>query len=258
MPQRLCHQSECELRGAGRGRLPELDAASVRDGDPHPIQHLRERRAGALGARRRRPDWRPLSVDFDHRELPCAEEYRKTFGERVRFSQPVNVLVLDKLSLVKAMPTADAALYAILSDLADRWLAELAEEPEVPDQVADEIATRLKSGTADLEHVADGAGLRPRALQWRLEQSGTSFEKLLNETRAHIAEHLLRDTDRSLTDIAFDLGLRSERVHARRGAGSTCRRGFTVRCNAAARSRRPSGLNVAVSGSVPREKGTRA
>ena len=74
----------------------------------------------------------------------------------MRFSQPVNVLVLDKLSLVKAMPTADAALYAILSDLADRWLAELAEEPEVPDQVADEIATRLKSGTADLEHVADG------------------------------------------------------------------------------------------------------
>jgi PAS domain S-box-containing protein len=42
--------------------------------------------------------------------------------------------------------------------------------------------------------------------RWRLERSGTSFERLLNATRAHIAEHLLRDTDRSLTEIAFDLG----------------------------------------------------
>lgn len=152
------------------------------------------------------PDWRPLSVEFDHRELPCTEEARRTFGERVRFSQPANVLVIDKLCLAKPMPTADPALFAILSDLAERWLAELAEEPEVADTVADEIVTRLRNGTADLEHVAGGVGMTPRALQWRLERSGTSFEKLLNETRAHIAEHLLRDTDRSLTEIAFDLG----------------------------------------------------
>jgi AraC-like DNA-binding protein len=152
------------------------------------------------------PDWRPLSVEFDHRELPCAEEARKTFGERVRFSQPANVLVIDKLCLAKPMPTADPALHAILADLAERWLAELADEPEVAETVTDEIVTRLRNGTADLEHVADGVGLSPRALQWRLEQSGTSFEKLLNQTRAHIAEHLLRDTDRPLTEIAFDLG----------------------------------------------------
>jgi AraC-like DNA-binding protein len=152
------------------------------------------------------PDWRPLSVEFDHRELPCPEEYRRAFGERVRFSQPENVLVIDRLTLGKPMPSADAALFAILSDLAERWLAELAEEPEVADTVAEEIVGRLKSGTADLEHVAGGVGLSPRALQWRLERSGTSFERLLNETRAHIAEHLLRDTDRSLTEIAFDLG----------------------------------------------------
>ena len=152
------------------------------------------------------PDWRPLNVEFDHRELPCVEEARRIFGERVRFSQPANALVVDKLCLVRPVPTADPALFAILSDLAERWLAELAEEPEVADTVADEIVTRLRHGTADLEHVAGGIGLTPRALQWRLEQSGTSFEKLLNETRAHIAEHLLRDTDRSLTEIAFDLG----------------------------------------------------
>jgi AraC-like DNA-binding protein len=85
--------------------------------------------------------------------------------------------------------------------------AELADEPEVADTVTDEIVTRPATAPPDLEHArAGGVGLSPRALQWRLERSGTSFERLLNETRAHIAEHLLRDTDRSLTEIAFDLG----------------------------------------------------
>jgi hypothetical protein len=66
------------------------------------------------------PDWRPLSVEFDHRELPCAEEARKTFGERVRFSQSANAG--DRQTcLAKPMPTADPALHAILADLAERW-----------------------------------------------------------------------------------------------------------------------------------------
>jgi AraC-like DNA-binding protein len=43
-------------------------------------------------------------------------------------------------------------------------------------------------------------------LQWRLEQEGTSFEKELGDVRAHRAMHLLANTDKSITEIAFELG----------------------------------------------------
>ena len=151
-------------------------------------------------------DWQPLSVELEHRELPAREELRRALGSRVRFQRPANRISIDPGCLARPMPGFDPALFAMLSDLADRWLAEAGDAPRIVGAAREEIVARLKSGKASLDSVASAIGIAPRSLQWRLDQVGTSFQRLLNETRLSLAEHLLRDTDKPVTEIAYDLG----------------------------------------------------
>jgi len=58
----------------------------------------------------------------------------------------------------------------------------------------------------DLETVAAEIGLPARALQWRLEQEVTSYEKVLLATRFLETERYLRDSSHQLTRIAALLG----------------------------------------------------
>lgn len=160
-------------------------------------------------------DWRPLMVEFQHRESLTPRNSRGVFGDRVKFNMPANQMIIDGPSLSRPLPTADPMLFAMLQELGDKWLAEARGTPSVTDATREEIAARLKQGKAGLEPVATALGITARSLQWRLEQEGTSFERVLNETRARLAEHLLRDTDRSLTEIAFDLGFSDSSAFSR-------------------------------------------
>jgi AraC-like DNA-binding protein len=53
---------------------------------------------------------------------------------------------------------------------------------------------------------AEWASLTPRQLQKRLAEQGLSFTELVEEVRRERALRLLRDTDRSIGDIAQDCG----------------------------------------------------
>lgn len=151
-------------------------------------------------------DWVPVRTDFAHREVPCASEVRAVFGERVRYNQSISCIIIDPTTLAKPLPKADPNLFAILKDAAQRSLQHRRGDASVVRAVREEIVGRLKNGSATLDSVSTALGVAPRSLQWRLEQAGMTFEKVLNQTRVEIAEHLLSDTERSLTEIAFDLG----------------------------------------------------
>jgi AraC-like DNA-binding protein len=47
----------------------------------------------------------------------------------------------------------------------------------------------------------------PRTLRRKLEQEGTSFRELIDELRAHAAIKYVRDTDLTIEDVAYALGL---------------------------------------------------
>ena len=57
-----------------------------------------------------------------------------------------------------------------------------------------------------LDEAAKLLGLSARGLRRKLEQSGTSYQKLLDSLRARIASRLLRDTDEPVSSIAYELG----------------------------------------------------
>ena len=81
------------------------------------------------------------------------------------------------------------------------------------------IAESLNSEPPLLEHIARRLRISPRALQNRLGQKSTTFERVLSETRRALAVRYLRDTDLSLTEIAFLLGFSEQSAFTRAARG---------------------------------------
>lgn len=150
--------------------------------------------------------WRPLSIEFDHHAPPGLGPYREIFGERMKFERPSNRIVVDGATLGRPMRTANPALHALALDLARRWIDIETDRASMASSVRSVLSAELTRGAPTLDVVARSLGLSVSQLQWRLDQEGTSFEKVLSGMRADMAEHLLKNTDKSISEIAYALG----------------------------------------------------
>ena len=83
------------------------------------------------------------------------------------------------------------------------------------DQVRDFIGRSLPSGECTIDRVALMLDMHPRVLQKRLKKQGSSYSKLLQETRRDIAEQHLRHASMSVTDLALHLGYADASVFSR-------------------------------------------
>ena len=152
-------------------------------------------------------DWVPLRVDVMHRDMPCAALYRSVYGERIRFNQAHNQMLVDPTTLARRSTSADPHLYRAVQIAANAELASLASPNDTISSVRRLIQQRLQGGAPELDDVASAMGLKKgRQLQWKLEQDGTTFETELAETRRLVAERLLATTDLTMTQIAASVG----------------------------------------------------
>ena len=83
------------------------------------------------------------------------------------------------------------------------------------DQVRDIIGQILPSGECRVDRVAATLDLHSRVLQKRLQKLGTSYVKLLAETRREIAEQHLRHKSMAITDLALNLGYAEVSIFSR-------------------------------------------
>lgn len=160
-------------------------------------------------------DWHPLAVEVEHPELPCASKLHRILGPRVTFNARENSLAIDPAALKRASEGADPRLYQILRETGEAKLQELTAKPDVVTRTARAIIATLNTDPPLLEHVAERLRMSPRTLQNRLSQRGTTFERVLSETRRNMAERYLRDTDLPLTEIAFLLGFSEQSAFTR-------------------------------------------
>lgn len=73
----------------------------------------------------------------------------------------------------------------------------------------------LASGECNLQHIAESINLHPRVLQQRLQDQGTSFSELLQQTRQDIACQHLRGSNISISDLALKLGYAEVAIFSR-------------------------------------------
>lgn len=85
-------------------------------------------------------------------------------------------------------------------------LADLTTEDDFTSRVRSVLLELLPAGESSIEAVSERLLVSKRTLQRRLNQEGTNFQQVLNEVREELANHYLKNSDLSHTQISFLLG----------------------------------------------------
>ena len=164
-------------------------------------------------------DWHPHLVEVEHREPSCGVTVHRVLGPHVTFNGERNCIVMNNRCLMRRLAGADPRLYTILKQAGDARLNELTLRPDIVARTARVISETLNSAPPLLDTIAQKLRITPRALQNRLAQQGTTFERVLSDTRRSLAMRYLRDTDLSLTEIGFLLGFSEQSAFTRAARG---------------------------------------
>ena len=152
-------------------------------------------------------------LTFTHAAPPDCSEHLRIFGPDVRFGAAVNCARFDAALLDLPVPNADVGLYPVLQQHAEALLREkmrTCAEADIVTLVRTRIAHNLAHDRARLSAVAQDLNQSPRTLQRKLSDAGSSFQKVLDQTRQTLAQTYLHQRDLSLSDIAFLLGFQDQ------------------------------------------------
>jgi len=149
----------------------------------------------------------PREVRFSHRAPRDVSAHESFFGCPVRFGARDIALVFHPRDLALPLPKADEQLGAYLLTVANDALARRKGQELSPlDRIRQLIAQELQKGVPTLAAIARRTATSERTLRRRLEENGTSFRALLDETRAELARGYVRNRSLPLSEVAFLLG----------------------------------------------------
>lgn len=149
----------------------------------------------------------PARVTFSHSRNADLKEFERFYACPVEFAAPRTLIQFQLKDLHLSLQTADDRLLAILQahcqEVLDRHKATA---PSLIERVERLVVDRLTSDEARLESVATELGVSKRTLSRRLAELGTSFNDIIDDLRRELALTYLRDSELSMTEIAFLLG----------------------------------------------------
>ena len=159
------------------------------------------------------PAWRPDAVLLPRRRPENIRPYRDYFMAPLRFDSILAAIVFPEHCLTQPIVDADPLLRTLLADNASSAIAR--RDPVVHSDVRRAIRLLLLTRQCSRAEVARRLGLHERALGRRLQATGTTFQRLLDDTREEIARQLLCDTDIPVARVATALGYGDATVFTR-------------------------------------------
>lgn len=159
----------------------------------------------SLARRGAQKDITPLRVELARRRADVALLSRH-FGCEIRFDAPVDLLVLPEAALGEPFVTHNADLLALLLPGLDAELADQGRRRSIAEEARLALLRRMCGDRPSVEKIAEELRVSPRTLQRRLEEAGTSYQRLLDEVRLQSARRLLSRTDLDAGEVAFLLG----------------------------------------------------
>jgi AraC-like DNA-binding protein len=169
----------------------------------------------------------PTRVTLAHHRHEGCSEINAYLGTAVTFGSDVDELVFSRSVRDMSVVSADSYLNKLLIGYCEEALARRAPYGRVvPSDIENAIASLLPHGTANVDEVARRLGMSRRTLARRLAAQGLTFSQVLNRLRSDLAQRHIRDSDLSISQIAWLLGYQevSALTHAfKRWTGKTPR-----------------------------------
>jgi AraC-like DNA-binding protein len=147
----------------------------------------------------------PLRVEYvRHRNYQ--KSLQRHFGCPVVFGGARNAIVFRSSDSEIPFVTRNADLLSMLAPQIDAELKQHDGEETFPDRVRAVIQKKLMGHRPKMQDIARELHLSSRTLQRRLQDSGYSFQQVLEDARHQLARHYLNNSMLELNETAYLLG----------------------------------------------------
>jgi len=153
---------------------------------------------------RERRELAPLRVELERAAPSPSEPFARFFRAPIAFAARRNALDFAAADVDAPLPGGNAELARRVDEVLARSVTRL-DERRIAGRARACMVERLPDGEPSQAAVARALGLGARTLQRRLAQEGTTFQALLEATRAELARAYLAE-GWSVTETAFALG----------------------------------------------------
>ncbi len=149
--------------------------------------------------------FRPQRLSMRHAGAGREEQFAELFRAPVEFSQDRYAMYIDPEVACESLATANPELVRVNDQVVTDYLAKL-DRSDVVMRVRSKLIERMPSGRVDEVDIAAAINLSPRTLQRKLKSQGVSFSSLLDSSRRELGLQYVRNSQYSLSEIAYLLG----------------------------------------------------
>ncbi len=137
--------------------------------------------------------------DLANREYFACKAVRESFPS----------LTLSMNDARRPLVSENTEMWSVFEPDLRRQLAEKLAESGIRERLRNALLEAIPSGESSSDRLAATLHMSKRSLQRHLHDEGTSFQQILDQTRADLARHYLGQTTTTLDEISYLLGYTS-------------------------------------------------
>ena len=147
----------------------------------------------------------PVLVMLPRKKPDNAREFSEFFLSPIEWEAHECSLLFNEDEIEKPLPTANVELAVMTDKVMEDYLDSL-DKNVLSMQVKSKLLNQLPTGVATIQSIASALNVSPGTLRIKLEEEGTSFEDIMDETRHELANKYLSEAKLSREEISFLLG----------------------------------------------------
>jgi len=151
-------------------------------------------------------EFKPIQVYFRHSAPKSIEDHEAYFGCTVHFESDTDALLVSNATLQTPNKLGDGSISKFFDTHLEAELSQFEHEGSLDRLVRIQISKSLSEGVPTISDVAGHFGMSARTLQRRLSDQGYTYQVMVDELRRKLADRLLKQTNYSLTEVAFMTG----------------------------------------------------
>ena len=156
--------------------------------------------------------WKPVLVQLSHSPPTEIAPFRKHFRAPLEFDAQISCIVFHSQWLDQPISGANPAAFAAISKAIESIQPQLITFAA---QARRALYAMMFTGSASSTNLARLFNMHERTLRRNLEEEHATVRGLISEARHELAQHLLRDTNLSVSEIAAALRYSDVSVFAR-------------------------------------------
>lgn len=147
----------------------------------------------------------PLRVEYV-RQRSNLRTLERSFGCKVDSGASRNAIIFRAADAIAPFVTCNVELLDLLAPQFEEQLREHKEEDSFVALVRRAIQDRLTGQRPSMDVISEALHMSPRTLQRRLQETGSSFQRVLDEARRSMARYYLSNSVLELNEAAYLLG----------------------------------------------------